>query len=245
VHAVPTRFLPGSMLGAFRGDVYITWLIVQTFTIALRAIFQSLRYLPLVGNVYHNLKHPPCATPGPYACHGRRYVKAGRILFLRSLIADALVPRDTSRREHQHPTSTPCGLKRVAGVIGKQISVLKATVAKFKRIRPSPQRLPISSTKEATWPASPQTDGPLLAEQSKTVKGPLLPATCFRSPEEDPELENVPLKAMETQLSSGSEVQVKQTFSMGSGPVSENDVVRQEARLPSMLEVYDGCHRDH
>ena len=174
--------------------MYITWLIVQTFTIALRAIFQSLRYLPLVGNVYHNLKLPPCATPGPYACHGGRYVKAGRVLFLRSLTADALVLRDTSRRER--PTSTPYGLKRVAGAIGKQISVLKATVAKFKRMRLSPRRLPISSMEEAT---SPQTDRPLLAEQAR-------PQKTLSS------LRHAPPKAT------------------------------PEARLPSMLEVYDECH---
>ena len=75
-------------------------------------------------------------------------MKVGRILFRRSLTADALVPRNTSRRD---PTSGPYGLKRIAGAIGKQISALKATVAKFKKMRlPLPmRRLPIFSTKEA------------------------------------------------------------------------------------------------
>jgi hypothetical protein len=65
------RFLPASMSGAFRGTAYITWSITETskFTIALRAIFQSLRYLPLVENAYHNFNLPPCATPGPRARH--------------------------------------------------------------------------------------------------------------------------------------------------------------------------------
>lgn len=57
------------MLGAFRGDVYITWLIVQTFTIALRAVFQCLHHLLLVGNACHYLKLPPRATLGPCTCH--------------------------------------------------------------------------------------------------------------------------------------------------------------------------------
>ena len=118
-------------------------------------------------------------------------MKAGLILFRRSLTADALVPRDTSR--HEHPTSTPYGLKRVAGAIGKQISTLKATVAKFKKMR-LPRRLSIfraASTKEATLP---QMDRPLLAEQPKTTKGPSLPAPSFHSPEEDPKLEKEPFK---------------------------------------------------
>jgi len=170
-------------------------------------------------------------------------VKAGQILFRRSLTADALVPRDTSRREHT--TSTPYGLKRVARAIGKQISALKATVAKFKKMRLPMRRLPIFSTKEAATPS--QTDRPLLAEQSKTTKGPPLPASSFHSPEEDPQLERDRFKVMETQLSSRPEARVKQIFSMSSGPVSENDVVRYgevappkatpEARLPSILEL--------
>jgi len=155
-------------------------------------------------------------------------VKAGQILFQRSLTADALGPRDTSRREH--PTSTPY-LKRVAGAIGKQISALKATtVAKFKKIRLPVRRLPIFSTKEAPTPS--QTDRPHLAEQSKTTKGPLLPASSFHSPEEGPQLEKDQFKVMETQLSSGPEAQVKQIFSMGSGPVSENDIVRRGEVAP-------------
>jgi hypothetical protein len=170
-------------------------------------------------------------------------VKAGQTLFRKSLTADALVPRDTSRREH--PTSTPYGLKRVAGAIGKQISALKATVAKLKKMRLPMRRLSIFSTKEAT---SSQTDRPLLAGQSKTtnLKGPLLPASLFRSPEEDTQPEEDPFKVMETPLS-GREAQVKQIFSMGSGPISENDVVRHgevpppnatpEVGLPSILEL--------
>ena len=41
------------------------------FTIALRVIFQSLCYLPLAENVYHNFSLPPCATPGSRARHER------------------------------------------------------------------------------------------------------------------------------------------------------------------------------
>ena len=172
-------------------------------------------------------------------------MKVDQVLFRRSLTADALGPRDTSRRGH--PTSTTYGLKRVAGAIGRQIPALKATVAKFKKMRLPPRRLPIFSTKEAPTPS--QTDRPLLAEQSKTTEGPLLPASSFHSPEEGPQLEKDQFKVMETQLSSGSGAQVKQIFSMGSRPVSENDVVRYvtggvappkatpEARLPSILEL--------
>ena len=67
------RFLPASMSGAFRGTAYITWSITETskLTIGLRAIFQSLRCLPLVENVYHNFNLPPCATPGSRARHER------------------------------------------------------------------------------------------------------------------------------------------------------------------------------
>lgn len=170
-------------------------------------------------------------------------MKVGQTLFRKSLTADALVPRDTSRSEH--PTSTPFGLKRVVGAIGKRISVLKATVAKFKKMRLPPRRLSIFSTKEVT-PS--QTDRPLqvLAEQSKTTKGPLLPESSSHSLEEVPQLEKVPFKVIETPLSSGSEAQVKQMVSMGSGPVSGDDVVRHgevappkatpEVRLPSVLE---------
>ena len=168
------------------------------------------------------------------------------VLFRRSLTADALGPRDTSRRGH--PTPTTYGLKRVAGAIGRQIPALKATVAKFKKMGLPPRRLPIFS-KEA--PAPSQTDRPFLEEQSKTTEGPLLPASSFHSPEEgaSPQLEKDQFKVMETQLSSGSGAQVKQIFSMGSRPVSENDVVRYvpggvappkatpEARLPSILEL--------
>jgi len=68
VHAASV-FLPASCLVPFAGTPYITWPLAQTFTIALRAIFQSLRYLLLVGNACHNFKLPPCATPGPRACH--------------------------------------------------------------------------------------------------------------------------------------------------------------------------------
>jgi hypothetical protein len=126
--------------------------------------------------------------------------------------------------------------------------VLKATVAKFKKMRLPPRRLSIFSTKEAT---SSQTDRPLLAEQSKAtnLKGPLLPASPFHLPEEDTQPEEDPFKVMETPLSgaSGREAQVKQIFSMGSGPVSEDDVVRRgevppvkatpEVGLPSILEL--------
>jgi len=169
-------------------------------------------------------------------------VKVGQVLSRRSLTADAPGPRDTSRREH--PTSTPYGLKRVAGAIGKQISALKATVAKFKKMRLPLRRLPIFSRNEAATPS--QTDRPLLAEQSKTTEGPLLPAASFHSPDEGPQLEKDQFKVMETQLSSGpqAEARVKQ---MGSGPVSENSVVRHgdvappkatpEARHPSILEL--------
>ena len=169
-------------------------------------------------------------------------MKASQVLLRRSLTADALGPRGTPRREH--PTSTTYGLKRIAGAIGKQISALKTTVAKFKKIRLPLRRLPIFGTKEAT-PS--QTDPPLLAEQSQTTIGPHLPVTTFHSPEGDPQLEKDQFKVMETQSSSSSEAQVKQIFSMGSGPVSENDVVRHgeaappkatpEARLPSILEL--------
>ena len=153
-------------------------------------------------------------------------MKASQTLFRKSLTANALAPRDTSRCEH--PASSPYGLKRVAGAIGKHISALKTTVAKFKKMRlPTTRRLSMFSTKEAT---SSQTDRPLLAEQSKTtnLKGPLLPASLFHSPEEGTQPEEDLFKVMETPLSgaSGHEAQVKQIFSMGSGPVSENDVVR-------------------
>jgi len=158
-------------------------------------------------------------------------VKAGQILFQRSLTADALVPRDTSRREHL--TSTPY-LKRVAGAIGKQISALKATLAsKFKKMRLPPRRLPkvpIFSTKEAPTPS--QTVRPHLTEKSKSTKGPLLPVSSFRSPDEDPQLEMDQFRVMETQLSPGPEARVKQIFSMDSGPVSENDVVRHAEVAP-------------
>lgn len=176
---------------------------------------------------------------------------AGQALFRKSLTADALVPRDTSRREH--PTSTPYGLKRVAGAIGKQISALKATVAKLKKRRLPTRRLSIFSTKGAKEETSSQTDRPLLAEQSKTtnLKGPLLPAPSFHSPEEDTQPEENPFKVMETPLfgASGREAQVKQIFSMDSGPVSEDDMVRHgevppakatptpEVGLPSILEL--------
>ena len=82
-------------------------------------------------------------------------MKFGRIPFRRSLTADALVPRDTSRREH--PT-TLYGLRRVAEAIGKQISTLKAAVTKFKKMALPLRRLPIFGTKEAT----PSQMGPLL-----------------------------------------------------------------------------------
>jgi len=107
------------------------------------------------------------------------------------------------------------------------------------------RRLPIFGKKEAT----PSQVDPLLltAEQSKTTKGPHLPASSFHSPEEGPPLEKDQFKVTETQLSSGSEAQVKQIFSMGSGPVSDNSVVRHgevappkatsEARPPSILEL--------
>ena len=61
-----SRDTSGTFRGAGHRISYITWSITETskFTIALRAIFQSLRYLPLVENAYHNFNLPPCATPG-------------------------------------------------------------------------------------------------------------------------------------------------------------------------------------
>ena len=168
-------------------------------------------------------------------------MKAGQTLFWISLTADALVPRDTSRREH--PASTPDGLKRVAGLIGKHISVFKATVAKLKKMRLPTRRLSIFSTKEAT---SSQTVRPLLAEQSEATNSP---ASSIHSPEEDTQPEEDPFKVMEIPLSgaSGREAQLKQIFNVGSGPVSEDDVVRhgevpppkdsREVGLPFILEL--------
>jgi len=92
------------------------------------------------------------------------------------------------------------------------------------------RRLPIFSTKEAPTPS--QTNRPLLAEQGKTTKGPLLPVSSFHSLEEDPQLEKDQFNVVETQLSSGPEARVRQIFSMGSGPVSENDVVRHGEVAP-------------
>ena len=119
-------------------------------------------------------------------------MKAGQVLSRRPLISDAIVPRDTPRREHR--TSTPYGLKRVAGAIGKQISALRATVAKFKNTR---------RRDDFRYLAPSQTNPPPLAEQSKATKGPLLPASSFRSPKEGPQLEKGPFRMMETQSSPG------------------------------------------
>lgn len=110
-------------------------------------------------------------------------MKAGQVLSRRSLISDAIVPRDTPRREHR--TSTPYGLKRVAGATGKQISALRATVAKFKNTRPRD---------DFRYLAPSQTNPPLLAEQSKATKGPLLPASSFRSPKEGPSTREGPFQ---------------------------------------------------
>ena len=77
-----------------------------------------------------------------------------------------------------------------------------------------------------------QTNRPLLAEKGKATNGPLLPVASFHSLEEDPQLEKDQFKVVETQLSSGPEARVRQIFSMGSGPVSENDVVRHGEVAP-------------
>jgi hypothetical protein len=92
------------------------------------------------------------------------------------------------------------------------------------------------STTSPTTPPSTRTNFPDIILPSALSEGdidePLLPASCFRTLEDDPESEDDLFEGVELSSSDGIEIQVTKIFAVGLGPASETDVVRRREMPP-------------
>ena len=97
------------------------------------------------------------------------------------------------------------------------------------------QRAVAPPTAFPTTPASTRTNLADIAVASASseidIDEPLLPVSCFRTLEDDPESGDDLFEGLELSSTDGFEAQVAQIFAVGLGPVSETDVVRY-GRMP-------------
>jgi len=98
------------------------------------------------------------------------------------------------------------------------------------------QRAVSPSTTSSTTPASTRTTfaDVAVASASSEVDNdePLLPVSCFRTFEDDPESEDDLFGAVELSSVNGFEAQIAQIFAEGLGPASETDIVRHGEMPP-------------
>ena len=92
------------------------------------------------------------------------------------------------------------------------------------------------STASPTTPPSTRTNFADIilpsASSECDIDEPLLPKSCFRTLEDDPESEDDLFEGVELSSSDGIEVQVAKIFAVGLGPASETDVVRRGEMPP-------------